>query len=69
MNKVWSLGASSGSRIIRVSLRQSGEISEHFKRLIDSRDDDEIISYLEAEQSSRNQDFKVGSLLVDLFLP
>ena len=67
MNRLRSLRTFSGSRIIRISLRQSGDISEHFKRLIDSRENDEIVSYLEAEQSSGNQDFKVDTLYADFY--
>ena len=50
------------SRIIRTSLRQSGEISDHLKKLIEGRDNDEIIDYLESQRSSNFQEYKVGNL-------
>ena len=56
----------SGSRTIRTSLRQPGDISEHLKGLIEGRDDAEIISFLEeSEQSSDSHEhFKVERLMI-----
>ena len=53
------------SRIIRTSLRQSGEISDQLKKLIDGRDNDDIISYLESQRSSNFQEYKVrGGVII-----
>ena len=67
----------SSSRTIRTSLRQPGDISEHLKRLIEGRDNEEIISFLEeSEQSSDSHEhFKVERLITfnypynDVFFP
>ena len=52
------------SRTIRMSVRQPGETGEELKKLIDGRDNDEIIRYLESQSSDCMKYFKV--ILLDL---
>ena len=47
-----------------MSLRQPGETGEELKKLIDGRDNDEIIRYLESQSSDCMENFKV--ILLDL---
>ena len=54
------------SRTIRMSLRQPGETGEELKKLIDGRDNDEIIRYLEPQSSDGMKYFKV--ILLDLIV-
>ena len=47
------------SRTIRMSVRQPGETGGELKKLIDGRDNDEIIRYLESQSSNCMNYFKV----------
>ena len=54
------------SRTIRMSVRQTGETGEELKKLIDGRDNDEIIRYLESQSSECMKYFKV--ILLELIV-
>ena len=48
------------SRTIRMSMRhEPGEMEQGLKKLIDERDNDDIIKYLESQSSNSNEQFKV----------
>ena len=54
------------SRTIRMSLRCAEDTGEELKKLIDGRDNDEIIKYLESQSSECMKYFKV--ILLDVIL-
>ena len=59
MSRLRVANAMADSRTIRMSMRQPGETGEELKKLVDGRDNDEIIKYLESQSSESLEYFKV----------